>query len=363
MKKKNLLKKLLALSLIATVSMTGLFACSGPTASAGNTQPSITMPGQTLEVSRYSTTFNEESNTIDIELNATVYPLTLNPVLKWTFESATGGVFDNGTSINDVAEIIPSGSSALVKIKRAFLGGTITVKAETTDLFHNVSGVTEIEYQGVPTSLSVSCNGEKGSEDNPIGIYANQTYTIDVDLDNYFDVIGNGETLTNFMYENIYVVLNGTAKAKVTSVIDDKTVENNLSVDLKNNFSGCNFDFYDQPDEYALHNLDVNADLEIDDIYTYEVVRRENENGQLSYSISVSSATELSFTKTWAELYPNRTDLPSGYVTVEYDFSDVILNCGYNFSFSNSEYLREVCYFKIIPTATGLEIAGGNVVI
>lgn len=395
MKKKNLLKKLLAVSLIGTVSMTGLFACSGPTASAGNNvQPSITMPGQTLEVSRYSTTFNQEANTIDIELNATVYPLTLNPALKWTFESATGGVFDNGTSVNDVAEIIPSGSSAVVKVKRAFLGGTITVKCETTDLFNNVSGVTKIEYQGLPTEFSATYNGQASSLENPIEIGANKEISIDFNFSNFFNVLGPEYSLDSCDYG---VKVFGTMRLKATIDITTlgKTLVNNLEYTFDDNQVFTNLSSFSQGTTakayFQLKNDGTFTDEELEYYSLSELFKDLSESsryyfdaslfiadgfGNISLSADSNTLTGVSFMSE-SEFSSFRSgDLQrfasaidadidgdlEGYVTLEYDFSDVTFYIGAEKNV-NGTLISAGSYFKVVPTATGLEIAGGNVVI
>ena len=394
MKKKNLLKKLLAVSLIATVSMTGLFACSGPTASAGNTQPSITMPGQMLEVSRYSTTFNQEANTIDIELNATVYPLTLSPVLNWSFESATGGVFDNGTSVNDVAEIIPSGSSAVVKVKRAFLGGTITVKCETTDLFNNVAGTTKIEYQGLPTEFSATYNGQTSSRENPITTEANKEISVDFNISNFFNVLGSEYTLDSCDYG---VKVFGTMRVKATIDITTlgKTLVNNLEYTFDDNQVFTNSSSYSQwtttQAYFQLKNDGTFTEEELEDHYLSELFADTSEYGSYYFdawyfieaefggcSLSVEnntlsgvtflSSTELSRYRSTNlqqfayNIHANIDMDLEGYVTLEYDFSDVIFYIGAEKNV-NGTLISAGSYFKVAPTATGLEIAGGNVVI
>ena len=365
MKKKNLLKKLLAVGLIATVSMTGLFACSGPTASAGNTtQPVITVPGQALEVSRYSTTINKESNTIDVELNAIVYPETVSADLAWSIVGATGGVFDNGTSVNDVAEIIPNGSSAIVKIKRAFLGGVITVKAETVGLYNNVSGTTTIEYQGLPTALALSIDGQETDVGSPINLNPT-TYEVDIIQSNFFNVVGNSTTID--YYEGFYYGVFAVGDVKVTSTIKigNKTSTKTFNVSSTNLDGSFNESF-----QYSIdfeHSNDgtftesefsnVNSEIYIDwyaDYSSQEGLYLVDHINLLkdakSFALSINEISKV-------------IEFEGGTHTLSFDLSNVTFEFWCYLMIDEFICVSDSLYFKVLPTATGLDIAGGNVII
>ena len=367
MKKKNLLKKLLAVALIATVSMTGLFACSGPTASAGNVQPSVTIPGQTLEVSRYSTTFNQEANTIDIELNATVYPLTLNPVLSWSIESATGGVFDNGISITDVAELIPDGSSAVVKVKRAFLGGTITVKCETTDLYNNVAGTTKIEYQGLPTSLALSINGNEGNLVSPLNLDPTM-YQVDILQSNFFNVIGDSTTIKN--YEGFYcgIFAKGTARVTSTIKIGNKTSTKTFTVSSDNPDGSFNEDFQYGFD-FEHENDGTFTDSEYGNVPNWGGFYVDWYASSASQTDNLALVEFIPFIKDVNNFSININELSQviefdgGTQTLTFDFSETNFEFWTQLMIDGFVSVSDSIYFKVIPTATGLDIAGGNVVI
>ena len=147
--------------------------------------------GEYISLARSAAVTAADTNTVSVELTATVQPDNApDKSVDWTVDW-TVPVFDDAV-LSDYVSVTPAsdGSNvATVTFYKGFEGGSITVTATTR--VGEFSATCLFLYEGAPESLGFEMNGVEYGNTDQIEVTAGQTYSINLTLDNTLGQVGS----------------------------------------------------------------------------------------------------------------------------------------------------------------------------